>query len=147
MCFAIERMQAKEALQKAHDELERRVEERTEDLARANEALRAEISERVQARKALEREKNKAQHYLDIAEVMLLRNAAMARFINRHFKAGLIPDWVIQKLDKAPDKKKASIELFADTIRGLRDICDGVHIITLGGIDKIQPYLDAAKIR
>ena len=53
-----------------------------------------------------------------IAEVMLLRNAAMARFINRHFKAGLIPDWVVQKLDKAPDKKKASIELFADTIKG-----------------------------
>jgi methylenetetrahydrofolate reductase (NADH) len=82
-----------------------------------------------------------------IAEVMLLRNAAMARFINRHFKAGLIPDWVIQKLDKAPNKLKASIELFADTIKGLRDLCDGVHIITLGGIDKIQPYLDAAKIR
>jgi methylenetetrahydrofolate reductase (NADPH) len=82
-----------------------------------------------------------------IAEVMLLRNAAMARFINRHFKAGLIPDWVIQKLDKAPNKQKASIELFADTIKGLRDLCDGVHIITLGGIDKIQPYLDAAKIR
>jgi methylenetetrahydrofolate reductase (NADPH) len=82
-----------------------------------------------------------------IAEVMLLRNAAMARFINRHFKAGLIPDWVIQKLDKAPNKLKASVELFADTIKGLRDICDGVHIITLGGIDKIQPYLDAAKIR
>jgi 5,10-methylenetetrahydrofolate reductase len=82
-----------------------------------------------------------------VAEVMLLRNAAMARFINRHFKSGLIPDWVVQKLDKAPDKKKASIELFADTIKGLRDICDGVHIITLGGIDKIQPYLDAARIR
>ena len=82
-----------------------------------------------------------------IAEVMLLRNAAMARFINRHFKAGLIPDWVIQKLDKSPNKLKASVELFADTIKGLRDLCDGVHIITLGGIDKIQPYLDAAKIR
>lgn len=82
-----------------------------------------------------------------IAEVMLLRNAAMARFINRHFRAGLIPDWVIQKLDKAPNKLKASVELFADTIKGLRDLCDGVHIITLGGIDKIQPYLDAAKIR
>ena len=82
-----------------------------------------------------------------IAEVMLLRNAAMARFINRHFKAGLIPDWAIQKLDKAPNKLKASIELFADTIKGLRNLCDGVHIITLGGIDKIQPYLDAAKIR
>jgi hypothetical protein len=41
-----------------------------------------------------------------IAEVMLLRNAAMARFINRHFKPGLVPDWVIQKLDKAPDKTR-----------------------------------------
>jgi len=82
-----------------------------------------------------------------IAEVMLLRNAAMARFINRHFKAGLVPDWAIQKLDKAPNKLKASVELFSDTIKGLRDLCDGVHIITLGGIDKIQPYLDAAKIR
>lgn len=81
-----------------------------------------------------------------IAEVMLLRNAAMARFINRHFKAMLIPDWVIQKLDQAPNKKKASIELFADTVKGLRDLCDGIHIITLGGIDKIQPYLDAARI-
>lgn len=82
-----------------------------------------------------------------IAEVLLLRNAAMARFINRHFKSGLIPDWAIQKLDNAPNKKKASIELFADTINGLKDLCDGVHIITLGGIDKIQPYLDAAKLR
>jgi methylenetetrahydrofolate reductase (NADPH) len=82
-----------------------------------------------------------------VAEVMLLRNAVMARFINRHFKAGLVPEWVIQKLGKAPSKLKASIELFADTIKGLRDLCDGVHIITLGGIDKIQPYLDAAKIR
>ena len=82
-----------------------------------------------------------------IAEVLLLRNAAMARFINRHFKASLIPDWAIQKLDKAPNKLKASVELFADTIKGLRDLCDGVHIITLGGIDKIQPFLDAAKIR
>ncbi len=82
-----------------------------------------------------------------IAEVLLLRNAAMARFINRHFKSGLIPDWAIQKLDNAANKKKASIELFADTINGLKDLCDGVHIITLGGIDKLQPYLDAAKLR
>jgi methylenetetrahydrofolate reductase (NADPH) len=82
-----------------------------------------------------------------IAEVLLLRNAAMARFINRHFKAGMIPDWVVQKLDNAPNKQKASIELFADTIRGLKDLCDGVHIITLGGIDKIKPYLDAAQLR
>jgi methylenetetrahydrofolate reductase (NADPH) len=82
-----------------------------------------------------------------IAEVLLLRNAAMARFINRHFKPGLVPDWVIQKLDKAADKRQASIELFGDLARGLREVCHGLHIITLGGEDKLQPYLDAANLR
>ncbi|NNF99052.1 MAG: methylenetetrahydrofolate reductase [Desulfobacteraceae bacterium] len=82
-----------------------------------------------------------------IAEVMILRNAGMARFLNRHFKTGLVPDWVVQKLSDTPDKLKASIELFSDTIKGLKELCQGVHIITLGGDDKLQPYLDAAKLR
>lgn len=82
-----------------------------------------------------------------IAEVLLLRNPAMARFINRHFKSGLVPDWVVEKLDKAADKKRASIELFADLVKGLKELCQGVHIITMGGEDRLQPYLDAAGLR
>jgi len=82
-----------------------------------------------------------------IAEVLLLRNAAMARFINRHFKQGMVPEWVIQKLDKAADKRQASIELFGDLARGLKELCSGLHIITLGGEDKLQPYLDAANLK
>ncbi len=45
--YAIERRQAQDALQRAHDELEVRVEERTRELARANQDLRAEIAERL----------------------------------------------------------------------------------------------------
>jgi 5,10-methylenetetrahydrofolate reductase len=82
-----------------------------------------------------------------IAEVLLLRNPAMARFINRHFKSGLVPDWVVEKLDKAADKKRASVELFADLVKGLKELCQGVHIITMGGEDRLQPYLDAAGLR
>ena len=82
-----------------------------------------------------------------IAEVLLLRNPAMARFINRHFKSGMVPDWVVEKLDKSPDKKRASIELFADIVKGLKELCQGVHIITMGGEDRLQPYLDAADLR
>lgn len=44
-----ERKRAADALQDAHDHLERRVVERTRAITRANEALRGEISERVKA--------------------------------------------------------------------------------------------------
>jgi len=48
-----ERKRAEEALRRAHDELERRVQERTADLAKANEALQAEITERKRAEEEL----------------------------------------------------------------------------------------------
>ncbi|MDZ7664499.1 MAG: methylenetetrahydrofolate reductase [Desulfotignum sp.] len=82
-----------------------------------------------------------------IAEVMILRTAGMGKFLNRHFKSGLVPEWVIQKLLDAPDRTKASIELFADTVNSLKDICQGVHIVTIGGEDKLARYLNAAKLR
>jgi PAS domain S-box-containing protein len=50
-----DRKQAEEALRRAHDELELRVQERTAELAQANEALHAEIAERQRAQEELSR--------------------------------------------------------------------------------------------
>ncbi|ATE59670.1 sensor histidine kinase [Thauera sinica] len=47
------RLAAREALQKAHDELERKVEERTVDLSAANQKLQDEIAERIRAERTL----------------------------------------------------------------------------------------------
>jgi PAS domain-containing protein len=49
-----ERKQAEEVLQKAHDELEKRVVERTVELMTANEKLKREIEERLHAEEALQ---------------------------------------------------------------------------------------------
>jgi len=81
-----------------------------------------------------------------IAEVLILKTAGMGRFLNRHLKSGLVPEWVIRKLAKEPNRQKASIELFADTVKGLKDICQGVHIISIGGEEKLKHYLDAARL-
>jgi len=82
-----------------------------------------------------------------IAEVMILRTAGVAQFLNRHFQSGLVPDWIIKKLARAPDRQKASIEIFAEIVSGLKNICQGIHIITMGAEDKLRHYLDAAKLK
>ena len=82
-----------------------------------------------------------------IAEVMILRTAGVAQFLNRHFKSGLVPDWIIKKLAKAPDRQKASIEIFSEIVSGLKDLCQGIHIITMGAEEKLRHYLDAAKLK
>jgi 5,10-methylenetetrahydrofolate reductase len=82
-----------------------------------------------------------------IAEVMVLRTAGMAQFLNRHLKSGLVPDWIIKKLARATDRQKASIEIFTEIVSGLKDLCQGIHIITIGAEDKLRLYLDAAKLK
>ncbi|MBW2064108.1 MAG: methylenetetrahydrofolate reductase, partial [Deltaproteobacteria bacterium] len=70
-----------------------------------------------------------------IAEVMILRTAGMAQFLNRHVRSGLVPEWIIKRLAKATDRQKASIEIFAEIVSGLKDLCQGIHIITIGAED------------
>jgi 5,10-methylenetetrahydrofolate reductase len=81
-----------------------------------------------------------------IAEIILVRSAEMGLFLNKHVKAGLVPNHIIEKLAKAPDKEKASIEIVSDLVKGLRDICQGVHFIPIGAEDRLGRYLDALRI-
>lgn len=81
-----------------------------------------------------------------IAEVILIRSAEMGLFLNKHVKPGMVPNHIIEKLAKAPDKEKASIEIITELIKGIKDLCQGVHFIPIGAEDRLSKYLDALRI-
>ncbi len=78
-----------------------------------------------------------------IAEVLILRNATMARHLNRYLRPGLVPEHVIQALASAPHRQQASIDLFVNLVRALKGVCDGVHIVPFGAQEKLHQYIDA----
>jgi len=67
-----ERKRTGEALQRAHDELERRVGERTAELARTNEQLKLELAERKRAQEALRTSQEYASNVIDSSVDMII---------------------------------------------------------------------------
>jgi PAS domain S-box-containing protein len=60
-----DRKRTEEALRNSHDELEKRIQERTAELTDANEALRAEIAERKRAEEALRRSRKILEDFFE----------------------------------------------------------------------------------
>ncbi len=71
MCYAIERQQARETLQKAYDELEKRVKERTTELEKVNRELETELTARQRAEAELRETNELMTNLLDHAPVSI----------------------------------------------------------------------------
>jgi methylenetetrahydrofolate reductase (NADPH) len=80
-----------------------------------------------------------------IAEVILIRSAGMAQLMNKYMRPNLVPSSVIERLIKAPDKEKASIEIFSEIVTGLKGFCNGIHIVPFGAEDRVGNYLNAIR--
>ncbi|MBM4278579.1 MAG: methylenetetrahydrofolate reductase [Deltaproteobacteria bacterium] len=79
-----------------------------------------------------------------IAEIILVRSASMGLFLNKYVRPGLVPNHIIEKLAKTPDKEATSIEIVRDLVKGLKEVCQGVHFIPVGSVERLHPYLEAA---
>jgi len=81
-----------------------------------------------------------------LAGIILLKSAGMARFMNKNVAGVFVPEPLIQKMAKAEDRTKTSIEIAAELIKDLRGMCRGVHIMPIGWESKVPAVLDVAKL-
>ena len=83
-----ERKQAEEALHRLHDELEHRVAERTAELDRSNERLRAEIAERSTAELSLHESDARLQSMLDHSPNLIFMKDLQGHYVdaNKQFE-------------------------------------------------------------
>lgn len=77
-----------------------------------------------------------------LAGVMLLKSAGMARYLQKHVPGVYIPEEVVERLLHASDRVYVSVKLASELIRGLKGMCQGVEIVTLGWEDKVPMVLE-----
>jgi 5,10-methylenetetrahydrofolate reductase len=79
-----------------------------------------------------------------LASLIVLRSGGMARRLQASLPGLVIPATVIEELDKAADPVQTGIAQAGRIIRDLRDLCQGVHLITIGQERHIPQILQEA---
>ena len=67
-----------------------------------------------------------------MAGIVLLKSAKMARYMNEQIAGVNIPDPIIERIEKADDKRKESIEISVSIIKEIQKFCHGIHFMALG---------------
>jgi methylenetetrahydrofolate reductase (NADPH) len=82
-----------------------------------------------------------------LAGIFLLKSAKNARFINRNVPGVSIPDWMIERLEKAADPLQEGMAIAAEQVRMARDLCQGVHMMAVRREDLIPAILELAGLK
>jgi 5,10-methylenetetrahydrofolate reductase len=78
-----------------------------------------------------------------IPTVMLLKSVGMARYMNRHFDNVHIPEELISRIQRAPDRIRECTRIASELISNLKSSgCGGVMISTIGWEDKLPQILE-----
>ncbi|MCL5735262.1 MAG: methylenetetrahydrofolate reductase [Actinobacteria bacterium] len=79
-----------------------------------------------------------------MAGVIPLKSVGMARFMNKNVSGVFVPEETIQKMAAAEDKTQTGLQLAAELMRDLKDLCQGLHIMPIGWEKKVPRLLDLA---
>lgn len=67
-----------------------------------------------------------------IAGILLLKSAAMARFINRNIPGLTIPEEIVRELEESADPATTGVEIACRLAAAVKPGVDGVHIMAMG---------------
>jgi methylenetetrahydrofolate reductase (NADPH) len=78
-----------------------------------------------------------------LAGIVILKSAAMAKYMNENVAGVVVPEILIKEMEGATDKRAKAIEIASSLIKKLRPMCDGVHIMPIGLGRLLPEILDA----
>ncbi|NYT19143.1 MAG: methylenetetrahydrofolate reductase [Methanosarcinales archaeon] len=81
-----------------------------------------------------------------LAGIIPLRSAGMARFMNANVPGIRVGDEMISRMENAEDPVKEGLEIAAESIRELRKMCRGIHMMPIGGNSNTTKLLQMAGI-
>lgn len=78
--------------------------------------------------------------------IVLLKSAGMAKFMNSNVAGVSVPEKYIKMMAAADKKERAnvSVQIAAELIKGMKDLCAGIHMMPLGWERYVPNVLDAA---
>jgi 5,10-methylenetetrahydrofolate reductase len=78
--------------------------------------------------------------------IVLLKSAAMAKFMNKNVAGVFVPDAIITEIASVgkDDRRKKSAEIAGRLVAQMRGMCQGVHLMPLGWCSLVPEVLAAA---
>ena len=76
-----------------------------------------------------------------LAGIVPLKSPRMGRFMNEKIPGIRVPDELIERLEKSSRQEEESLVIARELIAGCRDLCHGVHLMTIGWYDKVERML------
>ena len=78
--------------------------------------------------------------------IVLLKSAAMAKFMNENVAGVSVPERYINMMASADkkDRHKVSVQIASELIKGMKGLCSGIHIMPLGWERYVPDVLEAS---
>jgi len=79
-----------------------------------------------------------------LAGIVLLKSAGMARYMNENVAGVFVPDNLIKEMEEAKDKVEKSVEIASRLIKELKNMCQGIHIMSIGWHKVVSKVLEVS---